>query len=148
MTFTVKYNRTSVHIDGIPEQVDGSEFNYAKSACPALSRSGYKMAVSKSYGDVADALEGARGVAVSVGNRMCAVCERKAQALADAAGSAFFEQDGVMDARIVRTDASKVERLEARVAELERAYKSVRDGLSEADQIILELRRQLIGGSA
>jgi hypothetical protein len=83
--YTVRYNRTAVHISGIAERTRGSQLNYAVSACPALSRSGVRMATkSGEWADVSEALAAAQTHAKVYGLKMCAKCEQAAQAPADA----------------------------------------------------------------
>jgi hypothetical protein len=77
--YTVKYNRTTNHIAGIAERTKGSDFNYAVSACPVLSRS-YNLANGKAYGSLAEALENAR----KGGRKLCKKCEAAAVAALEA----------------------------------------------------------------
>jgi hypothetical protein len=79
MAFTVKYNRTSYHIAGITEATKGSEFNYALSACAALSRTGSRMAVSGTYEDLEEALAVATKSADVRGVKMCKNCKTAAE---------------------------------------------------------------------
>lgn len=83
--YTIRYNRTAAHISGIAERTRGTELDYAVSACPALSRSGVRMAVkSGAWADVSEALAAARTHARVYGLKMCAKCETAAQAVAAA----------------------------------------------------------------
>jgi hypothetical protein len=79
MAYTLKYNRTGQHIAGIVERTKGTDLDYALSACPALSRSGSRMAQGKSYEDLKEALAAAE-LSAQVGNRkMCTKCRMAAE---------------------------------------------------------------------
>jgi hypothetical protein len=81
MGYAIKYNRTTNHIAGIAERSKGSEFNYALSACPVLSRS-YNLATSgKEIEDLKEALETARKRG---GRKVCRKCEAAAVAALEA----------------------------------------------------------------
>lgn len=80
IAFTIKYNRTSNHIANLDVRSASSEFNYAVSACPALSRS-VRFCSGKSFDDVAAALEAARVNASANGRKMCQKCEAAAVAM-------------------------------------------------------------------
>jgi hypothetical protein len=74
--FTIMYNRTTNHIAGISERSNGSELNYAQSACPVLTRS-YNLATGKTFYSAAEALESAR----KGGRKVCKHCEAAALAI-------------------------------------------------------------------
>lgn len=87
-TYTLRYNRTSIHIDGLSirtksdgKDVGGHVSYYAENACGALSRSGSKMAVSTTSDDVAAILKAARSKAIAIGNKLCKTCEAAAEAM-------------------------------------------------------------------
>jgi len=94
MELTIRYNRTSVHIQGIPEVTTGPMTDtssktgvvsyYAQSACGGLTRSGHRMAVSDTYDNAMDALKGAALKAKSLGLKFCKNCEKAAQLSAEA----------------------------------------------------------------
>lgn len=79
MAFTVKYTRTSYHIAGIVEATKGSDLDYALSACPALSRSGSRMAVGGTHEDLTEALSAAQSAARVRGARVCEKCQAAAE---------------------------------------------------------------------
>jgi hypothetical protein len=83
MKYTIRYNCASVHVQGINEATAGSEFNYALSACPALSRSGIRMAMGESFDDVAEALRSAQINARVYGRKLCSKCEQAARRVVD-----------------------------------------------------------------
>lgn len=80
--FTVKYNRTTNHIDGIESatmgggnEVGGVVGYYAQSACSALTRG--RFATGKQTEDLAEALKSAR---IAGGRKVCKKCEKAAEA--------------------------------------------------------------------
>lgn len=89
MSYTIRYNARTVHLDGIPEHTTGPATDnsattgvvayYAQSACAALTRSGTRMSV---YGDPIDsialAIDTLRDVAKWKGLKACSNCERAA----------------------------------------------------------------------
>lgn len=84
-TYTIKYNRSSIHIDGLEirttssgEEKGGVVTYYAENACGALTSSGTRMATAGTSHDVADALKKARGKANALGNKLCKKCEAAA----------------------------------------------------------------------
>jgi hypothetical protein len=78
--FTIRYNRTTNHIDGIAERSKGSALNYAVTACPVLSRS-FNLATGKGYEDLKKALQAARKTG---GRKLCKKCEAAALATLEA----------------------------------------------------------------
>jgi len=86
--FTIKANRSSVHISGIEvrtqstgEEKGGVVAYYAESACGALTRNGHRMASLGSVETLAEAVKKASGVAPLVsGRKFCKTCEAAAQA--------------------------------------------------------------------
>lgn len=81
--YQLRVNRSSVHISGIAERTKGSEFNYAQSACGALTRS-YRFEEKQASDDIAEALHLAEQFAKVHGRKMCKNCQAAAQALIDA----------------------------------------------------------------
>lgn len=77
--YTIRYNRTTDHIEGISERSKGSQMNYALSACPALSRSGARFAVGKSSDDLAEIMK-----SFGKTRKACKKCLEAAQAVLDA----------------------------------------------------------------
>jgi hypothetical protein len=84
--FTVKYNRTTNHIDGLAIRSTGGGndmgdhvSDYALSACPSLTR--YNFADGAQFEDVEDALEAARKAG---GRKLCKHCEKAAEAMIEA----------------------------------------------------------------
>jgi hypothetical protein len=87
--FTIKYNSGTVHIDGLNIRTEGSEFDYAKSACPALSRSYRFVERGAKATTAAGVLEEARKLAVAVGGKkLCKHCAAAAEAQAEAEAAA------------------------------------------------------------
>jgi hypothetical protein len=80
-TYTIRYNRTTNHIDGLKIRTAGSEMNYSKSACGSLSRSGHKMARGASSENLAEILATAK----IGGRKICQKCLDAAEAMLEAA---------------------------------------------------------------
>ena len=86
--FTIKANRSTVHIAGLAERTKstGTERGgvvayYAESACAGLTRSGHRMETLGSYEDVADAIKNATYATYSIsGRKVCKNCLAAAQA--------------------------------------------------------------------
>lgn len=123
MELTIRYNRSSVHIQGIPEATTapvadtssktGVVSYYAQSACGGLTRSGHRMAVSDTYDNAADALKGAEMKAKSLGLKLCKNCEKAAKwAIASAPVDTESEEF-----------QAKKERVNAELEESNRRYK-------------------------
>lgn len=89
--FTVKTNRSSVHIAGITERTKsaGTERGgvvgyYAESACSSLTRNGRRMASLGNFDQLQDALDKARSAAPLIsGRKVCKTCEAAALAQLD-----------------------------------------------------------------
>ena len=86
MSYTIRYNRTTTHIEGCDaatqstgEVRDGVVSYYAQSACGSLTRYGHSMGVGKSYEDAAEALEAGRANAAASGRKFCKKCELAAK---------------------------------------------------------------------
>lgn len=76
--FTIKANRTSLHIAGITERMKGSEFTYSVSACGALSRS-VRFESLNTSDDLAEILAAARLKASISSRKLCKNCESAAE---------------------------------------------------------------------
>lgn len=83
MTYTIKYNRTTNHIDGVVarNRGEGRELGgvigyYAQNACGAITRG--RFAEGKSFESLADTIEAARKAG---GRKLCKTCEKAATAL-------------------------------------------------------------------
>jgi hypothetical protein len=90
MSYTIRYNRSSNHIQGLTEatQSSGEERGgvvgyYAQSACAGLTRSGRSMGTGQSYDTVQDALTAARSNAAAAGRKVCKSCEKAAVRIID-----------------------------------------------------------------
>ncbi|MFC9432699.1 hypothetical protein [Nocardia sp. NPDC057030] len=91
--YTIVYNGSSVHIKGLEirttgkgQESGGVVSYYAKSACPALSRTGARFSTSVTIqDDVAEALRVATGTASAMNNNMCAKCQKAAEEMIKAA---------------------------------------------------------------
>lgn len=81
MTYRIKYNRTTYHIDGIATATKGSQLDYSITACPALTRNGHRMATGRTYGDLKWALEDASTSARNRGAKVCEKCRVAAETL-------------------------------------------------------------------
>lgn len=87
--FTIKGNRSTVHIAGIEErtQSEGAERGgviayYAQSACASLTRSGHRMESLGQYEDIAEAVKSATYATYSIsGRKVCKTCLAAADAL-------------------------------------------------------------------
>ncbi|MEU9388682.1 hypothetical protein AB0D86_01615 [Streptomyces sp. NPDC048324] len=80
-SYTVKYNRTTNHIDGLTVRTTGGGKDmgdhvsyYAENACGSLTR--YRFAQGATYATLAEALEAAR----KGGRKLCKTCEKAAEA--------------------------------------------------------------------
>lgn len=86
--FTIKANRSTVHIAGLEERgsYNGTERGgvvgyYAESACAGLTRSGRRMETLGSYEDLAEAIKRATYATYSIsGRKVCKNCLAAAQA--------------------------------------------------------------------
>jgi hypothetical protein len=83
--FTIKYNRTTSHIDGLTVRTTGGGndmgdhiSDYSQNACGSLTR--YQFAQGKGYATVAEALEAAR----KDSRKLCKTCEKAALAMIEA----------------------------------------------------------------
>ncbi|MDX3295125.1 hypothetical protein PV569_15565 [Streptomyces scabiei] len=81
MSYTVKYNRTTNHIDGLTVRTTGGGKDmgdhvsyYAENACGSLTR--YRFAQGATYATLAEALDAAR----QGGRKLCKTCEKAAEA--------------------------------------------------------------------
>jgi hypothetical protein len=126
MSFTIRYNRTSVHIQGCAAATqttgDGEDNGsgvvayYAESACGSLTRNGYRMAVGQSYETAAEARDAAQAKAKSLGLKFCKNCETAVQwAVANApfdpeSNEFKAEKKRVNDELIARSEAAKAKR--------------------------------------
>ncbi|MFD7611003.1 hypothetical protein [Streptomyces sp. NPDC059828] len=79
--YTIKYNRTTNHIDGLTVRSTGGGKDmgdhvsyYAENACGSLTR--YRFAQGATYATLAEALEAAR----KSGRKLCKTCEKAAEA--------------------------------------------------------------------
>jgi hypothetical protein len=88
--FTIKANRSTVHIEGIEERTrslgedNGSGIvpYYAESACGALTRSGHRMQMLGEYEGIERALNSAELATYSIsGRKVCKTCKAAAEAL-------------------------------------------------------------------
>lgn len=131
MSYTIRYNRSTTHIEGCDaatqstgEERGGVVSYYAQSACGSLTRYGHSMAVGKSYENAAEALEAGRANAAASGRKFCKKCELAAKwAVANAPfdpESEEFkaEKKRVNDELIARSEARKAKT--AKVAEPKR----------------------------
>jgi hypothetical protein len=126
MSFTIRYNRTSVHIQGCEASTqttgDGEDNGsgvvayYAESACGSLTRNGYRMAVGDSFETAVEARDAAQRKAKSLGLKFCKNCETAvkwsiANAPFDPESDEFkAEKKRVNDELIARSEAAKVKR--------------------------------------
>lgn len=85
--YQIRYNRSSYHIAGLAErtQSGGEEKGgvvayYAESACPALTRSGHRMARGESFDSAAEALKQAELLARINNMNLCKRCQAAAEA--------------------------------------------------------------------
>lgn len=86
--YTVKANRSTVHIAGLQERTTGTGAEnggvvsyYAQSACAGLTRSGHRMEALGNYNDLATAIKRAEQATYSIsGRKVCKTCLAAAQA--------------------------------------------------------------------
>lgn len=98
MGYQIRYNRTTNHIEGIPERTIGTGLTYATSACGALSRGAIRMGtVGPEHADLAVTLAAARSNAAASGRKLCRNCERAAEA-AIASAADIAERQAASDA--------------------------------------------------
>lgn len=79
LNLRLRYTRTAVHIEGIPERGKGQGMSYSRSACSALTRHGHRMGTVGSYSSVADALAGMEKYSRARSVKMCVSCLSAAQ---------------------------------------------------------------------
>ncbi|QYN17488.1 hypothetical protein [Amycolatopsis sp. DSM 110486] len=77
-TYTLKYNRTTNHIDGLQIRTHSSDdsLNYSLNACSALSRT-VRWAIGPTSDNLTEILETAR---LRGGRKLCKSCEKAALA--------------------------------------------------------------------
>lgn len=75
-TYTIRYNRTTDHIDGLRIRTAGSQMTYSTNVCGALSKGITKMATGKTSDDVATILRSA-----GITRKVCKSCEAAAKAM-------------------------------------------------------------------
>ncbi|MFH9802804.1 hypothetical protein ACH4M0_11260 [Streptomyces albidoflavus] len=92
--FTVKYNGTTNHIDGLTVRTTGGGADmgdhvsdYALNACPSLTR--YRYAQGPQFDSVEDALDSARAAG---GRKLCKHCAKAAEAMVEAERAARDER--------------------------------------------------------
>lgn len=144
MSFTIRYNRTSVHIQGCEAatQTTGDDNGsgvvayYAESACGSLTRNGYRMAVGESYETAAEARDAAQAKAKSLGLKFCKNCETAvkwavANAPFDPESDEFkAEKKRVNDELVARSEAAKIKR--AAVEQPERCIQRGAEGAAKS----------------
>jgi hypothetical protein len=80
--YTVKGNRSTVHIAGVAERTSGAGAErggvvgyYAQSACAGLTRSGHRMETIGNYVDLAEAVKRAEQATYAIsGRKVCKTC--------------------------------------------------------------------------
>lgn len=125
--FTIKANRSTVHIAGIEERTvaptggeeaasaRGYVAHYAESACGALTRSGHRMSVLDAHTDIEDALNAAEVATYSIpGRKVCKTCRAAAEALLKAQNEA--EEEAVAAASEAESLAAEETPYKARMA--------------------------------
>lgn len=86
---TLKYNSATVHIGGLEIRSEGSEFAYALTSCPSLSRRGARFCTAKTeYATAAEALKAAETLARSLNKKVCKKCTEAAQVAVETAEQA------------------------------------------------------------
>lgn len=83
MSYTIKYTGKTYHVAGIEEATKASAdgMDYAVSACPTLSRMGFRMAIGGSGDDLAAILKTAQAKASNRNGKVCAKCQAAADRL-------------------------------------------------------------------
>ncbi len=115
----IKYNSSTVHIDGLNIRSKGSEFDYAQNACSALTRSYNFCTVKGKYATAGEALKAAKPMARALSKRLCKSCEAAALAMVDEkteepAGQTFQFLADLTTGETVRVEASAATRAEAK----------------------------------
>lgn len=80
MEITIRYTRSTVHLQGLAESSKGSGMDYAVSACSALSRSASRMGTRTTHETVKDALKAAQDFAKAMNLKVCKNCLKAAEA--------------------------------------------------------------------
>jgi hypothetical protein len=88
-TYTLKYNGSSVHVEGAKIRTVARELDYSLSACPVLSRSVRFCERGAKAESAAEVIKEAQALATAVGNKLCKKClsALEAEAAADAAAA-------------------------------------------------------------
>jgi hypothetical protein len=77
--YQIKYTGKTYHIAGIEVATVGTQLDYSITACPALTRSASRMAITgKPVDDLAAALKSATTSARVRNGKVCAHCEKAA----------------------------------------------------------------------
>ncbi|WP_280485376.1 hypothetical protein [Nocardia cyriacigeorgica] len=76
--FTIRYNRTTNHIEGLAIRTEGGELNYSLSACGALTRNGIRMGRGFGSDDLAEVVAKAK---ILGGRKICKKCLEAAEAM-------------------------------------------------------------------
>jgi hypothetical protein len=129
MELHIKYNRTTIHIEGLTEQTTGGGevrgsvvTYYAQSACAGLTRSGYNMAYGNiGFTSASDALTDARSKADATGRKLCKSCEKAAL-------------------RMIEESDTEEHSCNARVMHDAIGYGCVKTGIHDVHETALELR--------
>ena len=143
MPYTIRYNRSTTHIEGCDAatQSTGEERNgvvsyYAQSACGSLTRYGHSMGTGKTYEDAAEALEAGRANAAASGRKFCKKCELAAKW---AVANAPFDPESdefkakkkrINDELVARSEAAKANR--AAVEQPERCIQRGAEGAAKS----------------
>lgn len=97
--FTLKYNRTTNHIEGLTVRTNSNQTSEqanvsgvvaysAQNACGSVTRSGSRMATSRSFETVSEALAYAEASSKATGRKLCKVCKAAAEAMIEEAAPA------------------------------------------------------------
>lgn len=135
--FTIKANRSTVHIAGIEERTPstGTERGgvvayYAESACGALTRSGHRMETLSQYEDIEAALNAAELATYSIsGRKVCKTCREAAEDMMNAQNEA--EEKAVAAASETAALSSQNDSL-ARITDLDARIEVMQDRLAVA----------------
>ncbi|MFF9265768.1 hypothetical protein [Streptomyces longwoodensis] len=82
-TFTLKYNGSTVHVEGAKIRTVARELDYSLSACPVLSRSVRFCEKGSNAESAAEVIKEAKALAVALGKKVCRKCLQALEAQAE-----------------------------------------------------------------
>lgn len=125
MTYTIKSNRTSYHIDGIPTRTKGTGQDngsgavpyYAESVCGSLTRGAkYGFQIGEQGEDLAEILKSAELSAAIHNMKMCSNCAKAAQEILDQQVADYDDRDD-LNAALDKLTGAELELIRKAIAE-------------------------------